>query len=448
VNRDPFYQQIVARLNGRLDPAAFEHCAAALLQPIYPGLVPIRGGSDAGMDGACADGQGRAYPLVCTTGEDVIGNLQASLRSYLNNGGSRRLAIAATSQALTPRRWRNLEEAADALGFILISVHEQTSLADLLYRSPQWCVELLGLPHDPPPLSALPRTERPSLPTPLVGRDEDLAWLKRTSGDLLLVGQPGAGKTRVLSELGRSGDALFVVTEDLGRILAGVRQQQPTILLVDDAHLCPDLLVELRRQRAQAGFEFRIIADCWPGDQDAVARALGVAPSAVRTLHLLTREHIVEVIRACGIAGPNALLHELVHQAEGRPGLAVTLCHLCVNEGPSVVALGDALCRDVRTTFERLVGREATTLLAAFAVGGEYGMPMAVVARAGGGPARRPAGGPPAGYWRTQGRSAWPSAPRRSDTPWCGTSSSTGPLPCLSMACSAARPNLSVRSAP
>jgi hypothetical protein len=71
----------------------------------------------------------------------------------------------------------------------------------------------------------------------------------------------------------------------------------------------------------------------------------------------------------------------LVHQAEGRPGLAVTLCDLCRREGVRGIALADALSRDLRTTFERLVGHEATDVLAAFAAGGEAGMPIAVVAQ-------------------------------------------------------------------
>ena len=73
--RDPFYQDIIQGLSGRLDPELFEQCAADLLRNIYPGLVPISGGSDAGMDGAISDAEGVAFPLVATTQVDVIGNL-------------------------------------------------------------------------------------------------------------------------------------------------------------------------------------------------------------------------------------------------------------------------------------------------------------------------------------------------------------------------------------
>jgi hypothetical protein len=51
MQRDPFYRQIIEKLQGTLDPDLFEDCAADLLRAVYPTLVPIRGGTDAGMDG-------------------------------------------------------------------------------------------------------------------------------------------------------------------------------------------------------------------------------------------------------------------------------------------------------------------------------------------------------------------------------------------------------------
>ena len=151
--RDPFYKDIIQGLNGSLDPELFEQCAADLLRNIYPGLVPISGGSDAGMDGAISDTEGVAFPLVATTQGDVIGNLTKNLNSYLKNGGTRRRVVLATSQKLTPKRRQNLEERASELGFTLIQVYSQEALADLLYRSPEWCRELLGLTGQPSALA-------------------------------------------------------------------------------------------------------------------------------------------------------------------------------------------------------------------------------------------------------------------------------------------------------
>jgi hypothetical protein len=74
----------------------------ALLRNDFPTLVPIRGGGDAGMDGAVADGEGQPFPLISTTGWDVIGNLTSNLESYLAIGGQWRRTILATSRTLTP----------------------------------------------------------------------------------------------------------------------------------------------------------------------------------------------------------------------------------------------------------------------------------------------------------------------------------------------------------
>lgn len=96
---------------------------------------------------------------------------------------------------------------------------------------------------------------------------------------------------------------------------------------------------------------------------------------------MLTRDEIVEVIRAANIHGPVGLVREIVDQAEGRPGLAVTLVYLCLQGGVGDLALGNALKRSVHTSFEALVGPTAIEVLAAFAIGGDAGMGMEVASR-------------------------------------------------------------------
>lgn len=383
--RDPFYRDIVARLNdrdSRIDPETFERCAADLLRSIYPGLVPVRGGSDAGMDGAIADGRKSPLPLICTTSDQLTRNLRGSLRSYLSNGGRRRRAVFATSRPLTPNRRANLFKAAKDEGFLLVQVHDQAGFADLLYRSPAWCRELLNLTGEPPALSAVPLTSRPLLGDGIVGRDRELRWLSEEREDVLLVGQPGSGKTHILRALAKLGKGLFVVSEDRGELAAAIRGQEPTTIFVDDAHHRLDLLLRLKHLRDEIGAEFRLLATCWPGEQLEVARTLGLTKSAVRELELLTRKEIAQIIRGCGIVGPAPLLRELLNQAKGRPGLAVTLCYLCLRDGTQDLATGRSLFEDVRQTFQQLVGREAVEILAGFAVGGSEGMPMQAVAAA------------------------------------------------------------------
>lgn len=378
--RDPFYNDIIQGLNGRLDPELFEQCAADLLRNIYPGLVPIRGGSDAGMDGAISDTEGIAFPLVTTTQENVIGNLTKSLNSYLQKDGPRRQVVLATSRKLTPKRRRNLEERATVLEFTLIQVHSQEALADLLYRSPEWCRELLGLTGQPPALSVIPITSRPQIVESLIGRENDLAWLRNTDGDLLLVGQPGSGKTFLMYTFAKQNEGLFLIKNDPTHIAQSVRAQDPKAIIVDDAHIDTGRLNMLSQLRTQIGAGFRIIATCWPGHRDNVLHSMQVPTSSTHELEPLTRDQIVELIKSTGIAGPVELIRELVNQAEGRPGLAATLCHLCKRGDVHQVALGNALSRDIRDTFEPLLGKEATAIVAAFSLGGDKGVSMETVA--------------------------------------------------------------------
>lgn len=378
--RDPLYREIIDALSQPLDRDLFEECAVDLLRQVYPTLVPIPGGSDSGMDGAIADPNASPFPLVCTTGADVIGNLTRSLNTYKDNGGIERRAVSVTSQALSATRRNNLFRRARELGFELIQVHEQRDIADRLYRNPAWCRELLGVTGDRPALSAVPLNSRPTLGEPLVGRDEDVSWLMEIAEDRLLVGQPGIGKTAVLKTLVDEGNALFVVDTDLGRIRNALRAEQPRVLIIDDAHQNLSLISELQHLREYLVEEFLIVAATWPGAKDAVAHVLNLPRSAIRSLELLTRDQIVEVITQAGLHGPNALVRTIVDQAEGRPGLAITLVNMCLRGDIRGVALGETLSRDIQNTIEPFGGQESTQFLAAFALGGDGGITIRSVA--------------------------------------------------------------------
>jgi hypothetical protein len=380
LKRDPFYQQIIDRLKKPLDRDSFEECCADILRVDFPTLVPIRGGSDAGMDGAIANGKALPFPLICTTGRNVIGNLTESITSYVKNRGKRRKAVLATSQELTPKKRRNLEARAKELGFTLVQIYSQGAIADRLYYNQHWCKELLNLTGEPYPLSVVPCTSRPLLGDTLIGREKDIKWVEETRGDRLLVGQPGSGKTFLLHIFAKRGGGLFVIKRDCSAIAPAIRTQRPKTLIVDDAHMDSKFLTELRQIREDIGASFEIIATCWPNAQQKVADSLNLPSSHIHTLDLLTRDEIVEVVKSAGIQGPLEIIREIVNQAQGRPGLAVTLVYLCLNGDVQKVALGDALSGSILSTFEPLVGKKASTILAAFAIGGDSGMPIKTVA--------------------------------------------------------------------
>ncbi len=382
VVKDPYYQKILAALDGPLDRDAFEECAVALLQDAYPGLIPIPGGSDAGMDGAIADGESEPYPLVVTTAKNVIGNLAMSLDSYVRHGGGRRRVVIATSQSLTAQRARNLAKKAREKGFLLVAApHERSDIAQRLYRNSRWTRELLGITGDPPALSAVPRTRRPLPEIELVARDADLTWLRQTRGHRLVVGQPGSGKTALLLQLVREDNALFLASDDEARIAEAYRDSQPTLILADDAHLHPGKLDRLRQIRRDIGADFEIVASTWPGAVDEVADALGVGKASTRHLELLTRAEIIQVLRSIGIAEPDddPYLRQLVDQSSNKPGLAVTLGSLWLRGEGIDVLTGRALRRSLIPALKRVLEHDPTRLLACFALGGDRGMSLDAV---------------------------------------------------------------------
>jgi hypothetical protein len=379
MSKDPFYEQILAGLNGALDPQEFEDCMADLLRELFPTLVPVRGGKDSGMDGAIADGEGEPFPLVVTTGEDVERNLRGSLDSFVERKQPSRKVVFATSQALTPQRRLKLMDQARERGFTLVQVIDQRGVANLLYKSSRWYKQLLGLSGQPSALSVVPRSRRPLLDLEPIGRAGDLEWLQQTTGDRVLSGEPGSGKTFLLYYLARQGWGLFLVDPD-GDVAGALREQRPGIVIVDDAHAEPGVLEKLRHLRQQTGMDFSIVATTWEGARNDVIEAMGGIPEGkVRKLELLTRAEILEVFRSAGVEEDADTMRYLIDQAANKPGLAVTIATLWLAGSWREVLEGKVLNRTLLAFFQEFVCPESTDVLAAFSLGGDRGMGMEAV---------------------------------------------------------------------
>ena len=377
--KDPFYQQILEGLSGDLNPQDFEDCMADVLRDEFPTLVPVRGGKDSGMDGAIADGEGEPFPLVVTTAKDVARNLRKSLDSFMERGQPARKAVFATSRSLTPQRRLKLMDLARKKGFTLVQIIEQRGVADRLYRNSRWCRQLLGLSGQPSALSVVPRTHRPLLDLEPIGRTEDIDWLKQTSGDRVLSGDPGSGKTFLLYSLARKGWGLFVVGPQ-EEIENAIRDERPSIVIVDDAHTQPEILVDLRRLRTEIGIDFSIVATTWEGGRDSVVEALGVrTKEGVRRLELLTRAEILKIFENLGVRESAGIMRYLVDQAANKPGLAATIGTLWLQGEWQDVIDGKALSRTLLDFFQKHVGSESTDVLAAFSLGGDRGVGMETV---------------------------------------------------------------------
>lgn len=371
---DSYLEEILKRLAGTLDPDEFENCAVDVLQSIYPTLVLLPGGNDSGRDGLLASDREDADFLVCTTQQDPLENLRKSLRSHKAHLKSGNRVIFATSQSLDGNKRDRLVNTAANEGYNLIQSYDRKNLAYLMYRRPDWCRRLLALTGEPPTISKIPKSDRPIGGGPVIGREEEAIWLRETIADCVLFGQPGSGKTFLLHALCADEDFFFVVGGDIGRIADEIREKHPTGLIIDDAHANLELLRSLVHFRMENEGDFRIVATCWPAGQEKVTAVLQ-AGAEVKELDRLTRDQIVDVIKAVGISGPLEFVAELVNQADGRPGLAVTLCHICLRGRVRDVTLGDALAHDTRRTLEPL-GAEAYHLLAGLAIGGDAGMEL------------------------------------------------------------------------
>ena len=381
VTLDPHHQAILDALNRKLDPEAFEACAAALLRHEWPTLVPVRGGADDGFDGAVAGPAGEPFPLVATTGEKLIDNLSRSLKRIKHRGWNCASALFATSRRITPATRRNLFAVARARGVTLRQTYDQDWFAQRLYREPAWCRRLLGVTGRPAALSLFPVTQRPLLGDAVLGREREMRWLLEHEGDCLLVGEPGSGKTFLLRSLALQGDARFLVDRDRGQIANDLRSLRPAVVIVDDAHVRPAQIVELGQIREEVGAEFRIMATSWPGAADGVRSALNVGRTAELRLDRIDADTMVEIIKSIGVRGPDRLLWIIRKQAAGRPGLAATLAHLCLTGNVEDVFSGESLVDELARILGRIMDIGTMRLLAPFALGGSAGVRQAAVSQ-------------------------------------------------------------------
>lgn len=378
--RDHLYAAIKEGLSKPLDSATFELCAASLLRQIYPTLVPVTGGGDAGMDGYAAEPDALPIVLVTTTAQDVARNLRKNLESHVKSGGRARRAVIATRQFVRGRRRVSLQQKASELGFALIQVFDRAWFVDALYRDPKWRKDLLGIPGEQPALSVIPPSMRPTILLSLVGRERELHALRPGTGDMVVVGKPGIGKTAVLRQLALEGWGLFVVDDSNQRLPDAIREQMPPRIIVDDAHFDPPRLSKLRQLREAIAGDFAIVAVTWPGAQVSVESHLASACSV--EIGPLTRDQVVRVIEEVGVKGPSHFQREIVDQALGRPGLAATLALLALNGKAREVATGEALLQDTQVTYQRMLGDQSAAVLAVIALSGDSGVDMSTIGTA------------------------------------------------------------------
>lgn len=367
--------RIDQRLNDtrvRLQQSDFEDCAAELIGHDFPGLVPVTGGTDHGLDAELVRPDGRVLGLIITSSRTWDGarkSLRGSLKSAKDHKTRVDQVVVANLAEVNRQKRIKLAGIAEEFKCELIQVYDRAWFANALRDDPEWRRKLLHIEGGAFSLSRAPQGARPDehqLPT--VGRE---ALLKRASDvdhDLILWGVPGVGKSHAAGKL---PDALFLERNTAPeRLLDDLLATRPTLVVVDDAGGRCDEIDQLLQARQAEGLEFRVAATCWPHECEGVADRLPDALSL--EVDLLSVEEIGVLLRARGISRIRVIAH-LIDQAQGRPAWALNLADLLVQHGAwQAVWTGRALRDQIRAFLRRSKApAEAIQLLAAIALVGD-----------------------------------------------------------------------------
>lgn len=384
--RDPFYVQIEEAIGTvQLDTDLFERLAAELVESKGLSTNLVVGGSDNGYDFELLDTVSEPGPGVVTTSDRVTTNLKRNLdRNKANCPRAAKKTYIVTSSVLTPQKRENLKRAANERGYSYLGASDRYEVARYVYANPHWARDLLGLTGQPSALSVVPRSSRPLTDVPLVGRDHAADRLRGLDGDALLVGSPGSGKTALLTRLVADGMGSFMVSTDMTAVANAIRQQQPRMVIIDDLEDAATATCELLRLRSEIGAEFRIVATEWEINPQ-LQQALGLTDADVIALDRLTRDEIVSVVQSVGVIGPRQLVREIVDQAEGVPGLAVTLTRAALARDFGDLFDGNRLGSLMKSTVNRLLrnpleGDRAVLALGVIALSGDAGLTVEEIA--------------------------------------------------------------------
>jgi hypothetical protein len=325
-----------------LDDRDFERCAYHFLKRVYPQLTLITGGTDLGRDadiGALED----SPRLLVTTGP-LLTNLKRGIKRMKEKGISiSKGVVMATSRVVHGTEKKRLAASSKSLGAKLIQVHDRSWLADELMGDGYWRRRLLEVTSElavlvPKPFELGQYGENLNL----VGRGTLLNAVNQTADDLIVIGPPGMGKTRLLADAER---VVFLEhNPDSARLAEDLDEMKPALVVVEDAARRADDLRILQRMRIEERHRFRIAATVWRDEAELVQDHLEKARPI--ELELLERPDMDRILAQLGVTG---YWHRsaILDQASGRPGWAVILAKTAVAGQSRSVFDGQALAREV-----------------------------------------------------------------------------------------------------
>ena len=176
----------------------------------------------------------------------------------------------------------------------------------------------------------------------------------------------------------------FMVSTDMTAVADAIRQQRPSTVIIDDLEDTVAATRDLVRLRSAIDASFTIIVTDWELNSE-LQQALGLSDADVVMLGRLTRDEVVSVVASVGVVGPTQLVREVVDQAEGVPGLAVTLTQAALTGDARALFDGSRLGSLMESTVNRLLGNpregdQAILALGAVALAGDAGLTVEEVA--------------------------------------------------------------------
>lgn len=351
---------------GEMKPDTWERFVQDVFSNDIPGFNPADKGTDWGRDGDISvegeDVPRRVLITSSTTLDGVRKNMHKNLASLNEHKLPVKRIVLANPALLSTKERDSLVASAQEKGVILRlhDIYGRSYFASKLRRDGYWRNELLGMSSHPITLSLEPVVfaESPWRHIPLVGRSSDVTNLRKMTGDVVMAGRPGTGKSRLAMEI---RDAVFIDGDaDLEQVTADVRTFGPQVLVVDDVGSKEQLvkrLLSLRRSERDI-LDFRIVATCWTDEMDLVRSWLPKAD--VFEVGLMERQDIDEVIIAMGIRS-ELLREEILSQAAGRIGWATMLAQVILSRIGGYVSVldGRALYGEVGLVLRRTTGDSA-----------------------------------------------------------------------------------------
>jgi hypothetical protein len=180
---------------------------------------------------------------------------------------------------------------------------------------------------------------------PLVGRDTQLKQLADIFSDsaadaariVLVDGQGGTGKTRVTVEAAASVCATLVVPTGVGlppESLSLIPLNSPAVVIVDDAHRCPDLSGIAAMFNDGRYHNVKVALTCRQGTTGAAFHASGIEKYSKisLSLDLLSAAAMEQVVRGHGFDDPG-FIKTVIDTSAGSPLIAHEICQHVTRHG-------------------------------------------------------------------------------------------------------------------